>query len=118
MRTDLAFALGSATRDNPLMVFDWDKAAELLRDRNPSYAEAGLKDDWEYTGNYIWENGKPVMNRYTYLASTWAMPLLIMDDGEPIPCYRMEGEVPGWNGNTKWPESALKILNAPKEDAP
>lgn len=117
MRTDLAFALGSATRDNPLMVFDWDKAAELLRGRNPSYAEAGLKGDWEYTGDYIWENGKPVTNRYTYLASTWAMPLLIMDNGEPIPCYRMESEVPGWDAKTKWPESALKILNAPKEDA-
>ena len=51
MRTDLAFALGSATRDSPLMVFDWDKAAELLRGRNPSYAEAGLKGDWEYTGD-------------------------------------------------------------------
>lgn len=27
-------------------------------------------------------------------------------------CYRMKHEVPHWNSDTKWPQSALDILNA------
>lgn len=32
------------------MVFDWDKAARIIRERKPSTAAAGLSGDWEYTG--------------------------------------------------------------------
>ena len=55
------------------------------------------------------------MNDYTYLSSTWAVPELDMD-GEIVDCYRMEHEVPGWNSNTKWPQSALDILSAVEMD--
>lgn len=93
------------------MVFDWDRAARLIRERKPERASAGLRSDWEYTGGTIYEDGKPVMDDYTYLASTWAVPELDMD-GDIVECFRMEHEVPGWNSKTKWPKSALDILNA------
>ena len=109
MNTILAFAMGEATRDRESMVFDWDKAAEIIRIKNPVKAYAGLRDDWEWTGGKIYENGRPVMDSYTFLASTWAVPELSIDDVE-IPCYRMESETPGWGSDTKWPRSAIEIL--------
>ena len=72
--------MGYLNRNNPTMVFDWDKAAELIREYNPSYAAAGLQGDWEYTGGCIWDEAKPVFDNYTFLASTWATPELMMDN--------------------------------------
>lgn len=111
MNTWTAFAMGEANRGKELMVFDWDRAARLIRERKPERASAGLRSDWEYTGGTIYKDEKPVMNDYTYLASTWAVPELDMD-GDIVECFRMEHEVPGWNSKTKWPKSALDILNA------
>ena len=111
MNTFAAFAMGEANRWKELMVFDWDKAARLIRERKPECASAGLRGDWEYTGGTIYEDGEPVMDDYTYLASTWAVPELDID-GEIIDCYRMEHETPGWDSETKWPKSALDILSA------
>ena len=116
MDTFFAFAFGEATRGRELMVFDWDKAADLIREKKPHYAEAGLQGDWEWTGGTIYENGKPVDWDYTFLASTWAVPQLVMD-GKVIPCFRMQSETPGWDSDTKWPESALEILNAMEVNA-
>lgn len=109
MNTWAAFAMGEANRGKELMVFDWDKAARLIRERKPKCASAGLRSDWKYTGGTIYEDGKPVMDDYTYLASTWAVPELYMD-GDIVECYRMKHEVPYWNSDTKWPQSALDIL--------
>ena len=111
MNTMDAFAMGRANRGREVMVFDWDKAAELIKETKPQIATAGLRDDWEYTGGTIWESGKPVCDSYTYLSSTWAVPELSLD-GEVIPCYRMQSEVPEWGSGTKWPESALEIVGA------
>ena len=110
MNTLDAFAMGEANRDKELMVFDWDKAARLIKERNPEYASAGLRSDWEYTGGTIYENGNPVMDDYTFLASTWAVPELDLD-GDVVACYRMKHEVPEWGSTTKWPQSALDILS-------
>ena len=114
MNTWAAFAMGEANRGKELMVFDWDRAARLIRERKPECASAGLRSDWEYTGGTIYEDGKPVMDDYTYLASTWAVPELDMD-GEIVECYRMQHEVPQWDENTKWPYSALTILSEADE---
>ena len=110
MNTITAFMMGEAHRGNELKVFDWDKAARLIKERKPDYASAGLDEDWEWTGGEIYSNNKPVTDDYTYLASTWATPAICID-GDFIDCYKMEHEVPDWNAETKWPESALKILN-------
>jgi len=113
MDTLSAFAMGRASQGKPRMVFDWDKAAELIRERKPQRASAGLSGDWEYTGDTIFADGKPVTDSYTYLASTWAPPEIDID-GAIIECWLLESElgkgVNGWDENTKWPESALAIL--------
>lgn len=110
-----AFAIGEMNRGKELMVFDWEKAAKLIAEHRPAKASAGLAGDWEYTGGDIWENGKPVTDSYTYLASTWATPELDLD-GEIFECYRMQSATPGWDvgdgwdSGTKWPASALAVL--------
>lgn len=111
MNTLFAVMNGVVNRGREPMVFDWDRAAELIRDTKPEVAAAGLCNDWEWTGNVIWQDGHIVTDRYTYLESTWAVPELDMD-GESIPCYRMKSDAPGWDYGTKWPESAVEILEA------
>lgn len=111
MNTFDAFARGAASRGRERKVFDWDKAARLIAERRPREAAAGLASDWEWTGGTIYENGAATSDHYTYLASTWATPELDLD-GDVIDCFRMETETPGWDEDTKWPESALAILNA------
>lgn len=91
------------------MVFDWDKAARLIRERKPEKAGAGLRSDWEHTGGDIFVNGEPVTDSYTYLASNWAAPEIDMD-GEVVPCFVLVDDSPGWDEKTKWPASALAIL--------
>lgn len=108
-----AYMMGQANRGNPLMVFDWCKAARLIKGKNPDWAGAGLCSDWEYTGGTIWADGKPVKDDYTYLASTWATPELDLD-GEIIDCCVMEDETE-WGSDTKWPPEALAILEGEDE---
>lgn len=105
MDTLSAFARGEASRDNELKVFDWAKAAHLIRDRRPDNAAAGLSGDWEWTGGAIWEDGKPVPKdeTYTFLASTWAIPELDLD-GDVVECWRWQHDVPDWDARTYWPE--------------
>ena len=115
MNTLAAFAMGEATRGKEKMVFDWNTAAMLIREKRPEIARAGLRGDWEYTGGTIYKGGKQVKNTYTYLASTWAVPELDMD-GEIVECYCMQHEAPRWDANTKWPYSALAILSEADEE--
>ena len=114
MNSISAIAMGMANRDKEQMVFDWEKAAQIIKERKPTFADAGLRDDWEYTGGSIYADGEPIKDSYTFLASTWAVPELCID-GEVISCYRMKSETPGWNSDTKWPESALEILRGERE---
>ena len=113
MDTLSAFAMGQANRGKEMTVFDWEKAAKLIKERGVTSAEAGLCGDWEYTGGLILSGGVPVPveHTYTYLASTWATPELLID-GEYIDCYRMRSETPGWDAQTFWPEEALAIINS------
>lgn len=110
MDTIKAFAMGEANRGREEMVFDWHKAVELIREHKPQVAAAGLSGDWEWTGGTIFENGQIVNDEYTFLASTWATPLLILD-GTEYDCFRMSSEVPDWSSDTKWPQSALDLLS-------
>lgn len=109
MDTLQAIIINASTPNGKGKVFDWEKAAQIIKERKPETASAGLAEDWEWTGGLIYKNGKPIKNEYTFLASRWATPVLILDD-EEIDCYRPDG-YHNWNENTKWPESALKILN-------
>lgn len=115
-----AFAMGEMNRGKKLMVFDWDKAAKLIKENKPDMASAGLSGDWEYTGGGIYKNNSPIKHEdtYVYLASTWAIPQLDLD-GEIFDCYIMQDNVPeswilefGENySGIYWPQSSLHILN-------
>lgn len=107
------FARGEANRGKESMVFDWDKAAQIIKERKASHAGAGLSGDWEWTGGDILRDGMPVSQEetYTYLASTWAIPELKID-GEIIDCFKMQSETDNWDSQTYWPESARNILSA------
>ena len=115
MNTMEAFARCEASRNKPKMVFDWDKAARIMREQNAKNAVAGLSGDLGATAGTILENGKPKLNEYTYLASTWATPVLILDDrDEEIDCYIME-EKTKWDAGTSWPKSAREIFKGINE---
>lgn len=96
--------------------FDWDKAAEIIKARFSEHhdllAEAGLQQDWNYTGGEIFRDGKPINDSYTYLASNWAMPTLILSwDGqeqEEIECFAETND--RFNSETKWDNKSLEIL--------
>ena len=91
------------------MVFDWDKAAQIIRDEEAMEAYAGLAGDWEWTGGCIFRDGQPVHDDYTFLSSNWATPELQIN-GLRRDCYRMASQTPTWGSGTKWPSSALAIL--------
>ena len=103
-----------------IKVFDWDKAARIIKEQGITEADAGLSEDFGNTGGTILENGKPIIESYTYLASTWATPVLVtsdLDDGlTEIPCYIMQSQTE-WNAKTKWPQSALNILMCGLQDS-
>lgn len=111
MDTLSAVAMGQANRHRESKVFDWDRAARIIKERNAQTASAGLSGDWEWTGGDILRDGAPVPREHTYtnLSSCWATPELEVD-GETIDCYRMQSEVPDWGSDTYWPASALAIL--------
>lgn len=118
MNSVLAFLRGEASRGKRRMVFDWNKAARLIREQKAKTASAGLHSDWEFTGGAILQHGEPVTKAYTYLASTWAAPELVMDDGDAVECWCYEGDGNTWDEATKWPETALAILRAPESTVP
>ena len=111
MDTMKAFVMGDVNREKEPMVFDWDKAAQIIKERNAVSASAGLSGDWEWTGGKILAGGKPIPENdtYVYLASTWATPELEID-GEIIDCFKMQSETDKWDSGTFWPESALETL--------
>jgi hypothetical protein len=116
MDTMSAFAMGEAHRGERAKVFDWDKAAAILANGRVQSAGAGLSNDWDYTGGDILRDGEPVDSddTYTYLASTWATPELMIHGETCIPCWRWEDESPGWGSETYWPDSARAIFAAQK----
>ena len=124
-RSDLTFSEGflgkqakiAREKGDPQMKFNWDKAAEIIKERFSNHpdliAEAGLQGDWYYTGGRIFKNGKPINYEYTYLSSNWAKPTLILSyDGkeqEEIECFTTDEES-RFNEKSKWDEYSLKIL--------
>ena len=112
MDTMSAFIRGEMNRGKELKVFDWVAAAEYIKANHITNCSAGLSGDLEYTCGEILRDGKPVPHddTYTYLASNWATPVIVLADGEEVDCYRMQTKTPNWDAKTYWPEDALCIL--------
>ena len=113
MDTIQAAMMGMMNREQPSKVFDWYKAARLIIQHGAQNAGAGLAEDWEWTGGTILEDGKIVLDSYTFLSSTWATPIVRLfnasDGCKDYECYIMESDTE-WDHNTKWPDSAIGIL--------
>lgn len=94
-----------------MMVFDWDKASRLIAEAGDGHASAGLEDDWENTGDVIFEDRQSARHEDTrlYLASIHAVPQLKLYGGDPVPCWR-DAAGTSWDAKTRWPSSALAIL--------
>lgn len=106
-----------AAMGNPHKAFDWDKAAEIIKDRFSQHpdlvAEAGLQRDFDHTGGVIFCDGEPTNKNYTYLSSNWAIPTLILSwDGqeqEEIECFSLEDNS-RFDENSKWDDQSISIL--------
>ena len=94
-----AFARGEAAKRSGARhkVFDWHKAARLIREGKAVTAKAGLASDMEWTSGSILTDGKPTPkdDTYVYLASYWATPVLVLDDGDEVECWTWEDETSG-----------------------
>jgi len=103
------------SKGNVPKVFDWDKAAQIIKSRNISNASAGLQGDLSATCGDILEEGVIPEEGYAYLMSTWAIPVLIINpytvEEEEIECWRWLTDVPYWGSDTFWPDSARDIFN-------
>ena len=99
-----------------IMVFDWDKASEIIKkhykDHKDLLVEAGLQTDWEYTGGVIFKSGEAITDSYTYLASLWATPTMILSWGgkyqKEIECYTQKES--RFDSGSTWDNESLAIL--------
>lgn len=104
--------ISEATQHDGLMVFDWHKAAKLIKKKKATYAHVHLEGS-EVNNGWIFYDGSYEHDEVgvDHLASTWATPMLEIGDEDAIPCFiisdRREG---GWDANTMWPDSAKKII--------
>lgn len=124
-KSELTFSEGFTTskpdiaraQGNKHLAFDWDKAAAIIKEhfeKHPDlHAEAGLQGDWSYTGGTIFKKGFPINSSYTYLASNWAKPTLILSwDGDEqleVECSIVE-EGSRFSSDSKWDEKSMEIL--------
>jgi hypothetical protein len=111
MDTLAAFGKGEAARAAGARqrVFDWSKVRALISEHGENRVySAGLSSDLEWTGGIIWEDGKPTSEHYTFLASAWATPVLVLDDDTEIKCWRYDDDGCGWDCDTKWPDIATE----------
>ena len=95
------FATGKLSKETSDMVFDWERAATVISERKPFVAYAALGSQKEK----IYQGGFPVYSETVH--SEQLMPMLIVNDECPIPCFKMEYDT---NGMEVWPKKALDIL--------
>ena len=92
-------------------VFNWIKAANIIKENPEKTWYAGLLEDWYWTSDIIWKNGHTTDCDELYPYSIWATPILMStDNSEFIECWVPADEV-DWDDDTKWPEEALNIIN-------
>ena len=97
-------------------VFDWNKAATIIKENRPDVATAGLAEDWFWTGCEVYNSDDGIVSiEDGHLCSIWATPILLLefenrgDMTEECWCY--EDEHPDWDAKTRWPEEALNKFN-------
>lgn len=101
-RQALANKVADEYAQEPVMVFDWEKAFNIISQEVKDHGEgvtfsAGLSKDWYRTWGYIFSYGESYYN-YTRLVSKWYKPTLVQhfDDGSSCAweCWRYSSELP------------------------
>lgn len=108
--------------DPPGRVFDWHRAARILRDRiiverDHTMARAGLRRDWYTTCAYVIKNSQPGEEPdYSFCLASYGTeadtPMLRLGR-RWIQCWISDtpGDNPAqWHAHTWWPESARAIF--------
>ena len=92
-------------------VFDWVKAANIIKENPNKNWNAGLSCDLEWTGGRIWDADKKNIdnNSYTFLSSNWAIPVIYDDSGLEIECYVKATETE-YGEETRYPKEFMDIL--------
>lgn len=97
-------------------VFDFNKALEILMDKKPECAIAGLLEDMNYSACQIL-NETGLVCESGYLSSDWATPVLVIDR-EVFPCwvYDTPSDNPdGFKADSVWKDKHIEKWNG-KED--
>lgn len=111
------------------MIFDWNKAATILKNTGVSEAYAKINTYKNPSTVLIYKDSKPVFNDCSSLFSNWAVPCLVIntlicsDDSESADivnleleeCWLIKSDIPvDWGTQYRqicWPKSALNILS-------
>lgn len=91
-------------------VFDWVKAANIIKENPDKCYHAGLLEDWGYTSDIIWAYHKPYKHSGVYLSSQWATPVITAADGSYVECWVYAKDRPNWDAETYFPKEAREIL--------
>lgn len=103
--------------------YDFEKARDLIEAEKEVLAEAilGMHEDWSWTAETIWENGKYAVNLATVTkiagicSSSWATPVIKLKytDGKSrfLECYK------GESSGTKPDFLELGVLSGPVQDS-
>jgi len=101
-----------------IMVFDWHKAASIIKNRTPQQASVGLYSDLgytqggrgrsnstsvfaEFTGGHLYFNGAPVKmeDAHSFLVRSRSVPEIEVD-GAVEECVIERSKTPGWGQTT------------------
>ena len=80
---------------------DWKKLDEFIKKRKPVEVSAGILNDWFWTAETVWENGRYLKDKNrAYVSSFWEIPgfKATMKNGDVIEvaAYREETKKEGY----------------------
>lgn len=105
---------GKAMSD--VYIFDWNKAATIIKANNPKKAYAYVGSLRKHTEVTIWQNDTIMPKTPSFLISydNFGGGIHLGCDGFATPCSVLLSNTDGWNRDTWWPASAVEILNGKK----
>ena len=101
------FHTGMYNKADAVNVFDWEQAASEIVKHRPHVAYTAMKDHVNATKTMIYRNGEALFPAYCTYCSFTDIPVLILDNKKPIPCYKKEYERGMFEG---WTLPAMDIL--------
>lgn len=79
--------------ESRMKYLNWDKVREIIRKNPNSVIQVGLLEDWNNTGDIIYNKGEYPYHYHVYTQSTWATPIVIIDEQKYV-CYSFKKTEP------------------------